>query len=207
MPFTPIAGKYSPHIDLSMHPATGVVSITVAFHINRGANCRLYELAPPYSGQPVLKRDWIQGQNDVLGPFGHGASLALPNGALLVAVPAGLDSAENVTPTILIEPGYSPPFALGGQGGVGPAGPKGDKGDPGVAGKDGLQGVQGVPGIPGTGGSTVEPRVDALVSQVGALGQQLAHIETALGNIGTGEGLSEADQEALRRLKAWLGIT
>lgn len=171
MPFTPIAGKYSPHMDVSMHPVTGIVSITVAFHINGGANCRLYELAPPYTGQPVLKRDWIQGQNNVLGPFGHGASLVLPTGALLVAVPAGLDGANNVTPTILLEPGYAPPFALG-----------------------------------TGGGGTIDPRVDALALQIGALGQQITAIETALGNIGTGGGLSAEESEALRRLKVWMGL-
>lgn len=175
MPFTPIAGKYSPHMDVSMHPVTGIVSITVAFHINGGANCRLYELAPPYTGQPVLKRDWQQGQNGVLGPFGHGASLVLPNGALLLAVPAGLDGANNVTPTISIEPGFAPPYALG------------------------------------TGGSsgTVDPRVDALTSQIGALGQQIAALEIALGAIGTGGGGDGSGEdsafEAVRQaLKAWL---
>jgi hypothetical protein len=50
-----------------------------------------------------------------------------------------------------------------------------------------------------------DPRVDALISQLGAFSQQIAAIETALGNI-SGEGLSASDTEALRRLKAWLGI-
>ena len=136
MPFTPFDTRYSPHIDLTMHPETGVVTIVVAFHpLNKGANCKVYELPPPYTGQPVPVRDWKQGQPGMLGPFGHGASLILPTGALLVAVPLGIDSAENVTPTMLIEPGYAEPYTLGG----------------------GEQGKQGEPGAPGAGGITLLP--------------------------------------------------
>lgn len=195
MPFQPFAGRHSSHIDMSLHPTTGVVSITVAYHPdNRGGyNCRLYELAPPYTSAPVLKRDWQQGQNGVLGPFGHGASLMLPTGALLVAVPAGIDGPDAIMPTLLMEPNYSAPFTSGGPG------PKGDKGDQGL---QGIPGATGVPGKDGTNGSGVDPRVDALVSQIGAQGQQLTAIETALGNIGTGEGLSQIDREALDWLAA-----
>lgn len=115
MPFQPFANRYSPHADLTLNPSTGVVSITVAHHPeNRGANCRVYELAPPYTGQPVLKREYKQGEPGQIGPFGHGASLVLPTGALLVAVPLGIESAANVPPTILIEPGYAAPYQLGG---------------------------------------------------------------------------------------------
>lgn len=57
-----------------------------------------------------------------------------------------------------------------------------------------------------TSGGTVDPRFDALVSQLGALGQVITAIETALGTIGQGSGLSAEDVEALRRLKVWLGL-
>lgn len=179
-------------MDMSLHPVTGVVTITVAYHPdNRGGyNCRVYELAPPYTGAPILKRDWQQGQNGVLGPFGHGASLMLPTGALLVAVPAGIDGPDAIMPTLLLEQNFGAPFVSGGQG------PKGDQGP------QGIPGATGAPGKDGTNGSGTDSRVDALVSQIGAQGLQLTAIETALGNIGTGEGLSDVDREALDWLAA-----
>lgn len=160
MPFTPFDTKQSSHMDMAMHPATGVVEITIQFHPNNTGpyNCRVYELAPPWTGKPVLKRDWQQGQPGMIGAFGHGASLLLPNGALLVGVPLGIDNSDNVTPTLLLEPGYAPPFALGGQGPAGPAGPagavgpQGPVGPQGISGPAGPQGPQGPPGVPGTGG-------------------------------------------------------
>lgn len=116
MTFQPFDIQYSPHIDVTMNPATGVVSITVAHHPNNqgGYNCRVYDLAPPYTGRPVLTREWEQGKNNITGPFGHGASVVLPTGALLTATPVGINSANNVTPAIQIEPGYSAPYQLGG---------------------------------------------------------------------------------------------
>jgi hypothetical protein len=53
-----------------------------------------------------------------------------------------------------------------------------------------------------------DPRVDALVSQLADLSQSVTQIETALGNLTSAPGgaLSEADTEALRRLKVWMGI-
>lgn len=169
-PFVAFDSQYSAHTDLAMHPVTGVVYITVAFHPdNRGGyNCRIWELPPPYTGKPKLIRDWVQGQYSV-SPFGHGASIPLPNGALLTCVPVGAESAE-VKPSLYVDPGVAPVFALGGQG------------------------------------SANDPRVDALVSQLGALGQQITAIETALANIGQGGELSAEDVEALRRLKVWLGL-
>lgn len=160
-PFVPFDTQYSAHTDVSMpHPVTGAVYITVAFHPNNqgGYNCKIWELLPPYTGQPRLIRDWVQGQYSV-GPFGHGASVPLPTGALLTVVPVAAGSAE-VRPSLYVDPGVCPPYTLGASGGVpgpqgpqGPQGPKGDKGDP-----------------------------------------------------GTGGALSPADAEALRRLKAWLGV-
>ena len=116
MTFTPFANQYSPHTDVTLNPTTGVVTITVAHHPNNqgGYNCRVYELAPPYTGQPVQKREYTQGAPGQLGPFGHGASLVLPSGELLVVTPLGVDSGANVTPTIALEPGYAAPYALGG---------------------------------------------------------------------------------------------
>lgn len=116
MSFQPFEIQYSPHTDLSIHPATGVVTITVAHHPNNrgGYNCRVYEFAPPYVGKPILKREWEQGKNGIVGPFGHGASIVLPTGARLTVVPVGLDSVNNVTPAFQIEPGYSAPYQLGG---------------------------------------------------------------------------------------------
>lgn len=48
-----------------------------------------------------------------------------------------------------------------------------------------------------------DPRVDALVGQIAALGQQVTALETALANVSTG-GMSAADTELLRRLRAFL---
>jgi len=167
MTFTPFDTKQSSHIDLTMHPVTGVVEITIQFHPqNTGPyNCRVYELAPPWTGKPVLKRDYQQGQPGMIGPFGHGASLLLPNGALLIAVPLGIDGPDNVTPTTMIEPGFSAPYALGGTGvpgPQGPPGPKGDKGDPGPIGMTGAQGPQGEPGPAGGGGALTPEQAQVL---------------------------------------------
>lgn len=73
-------------------------------------------------------------------------------------------------------------------------GPKGDKGDQGL---QGIPGATGAAGKDGANGSGVDPRVDALISQIGAQGLQITQIETALGNIGSGEGLSQIDRKAL----------
>lgn len=173
-PFIAFDSQYSAHTDVTMHPVTGVVYITVAFHPdNRGPyNCRIWELRPPYTGKPTIIRDWVQGQYSV-SPFGHGASIPLPNGALLTVVPVGADSAE-VKPSLYVDLGVAPPFVMGGQGATGAPGPAGPQGVPGVPGPQGIAGPQGPPGTPGTGGG--------------------------------GDGLSAEDIEALRRLKAWLGI-
>lgn len=103
-PFVAFDGQYSAHTDLTMHPITGIVYITVAFHPNNsgGYNCRVWELPPPYTGQPKLIRDWVQGAPYTVGPFGHGASLPLPTGKLLTCVPVAGDSAE-VKPSLLID--------------------------------------------------------------------------------------------------------
>jgi hypothetical protein len=113
-PFNPFDTQYSAHCDVTIHPGTGVAYITVAFHPNNagGFNCRVWTLAPPYTGQPTLLRDWVQGQYSV-GPFGHGASAPLPTGALLTVVPVAGNSNE-VKPSILVDVGASPPYALGG---------------------------------------------------------------------------------------------
>lgn len=202
MPFQPIAGKYSPHMDVSMHPVTGVVSITVAFHINRGANCRLYELPPPYTGQPTLKRDWIQGQNNVLGPFGHGASLALPTGALLIAVPAGIDSAENVTPTIMIEPNFGPPFPLGGLGAKGETGAQGPAGPAGTADPALVAEVAELRRIV----DHFEYMIALQQQKIDTQAQSIAAIETMLGNLEVGGGgdYPADDRELIRRLRDFL---
>lgn len=78
-------------------------------------------------------------------------------------------------------------------------GPKGDKGDQGL---QGIPGATGAAGRDGTNGSGTDSRVDALISQIGAQGLQITQIETALGNIGSGEGLSDVDREALDWLAA-----
>jgi hypothetical protein len=145
MPFTPFDTQYSAHTDVTIHPVTGVVTITVAFHPNNrgGYNCKIWELHPPYTGEPVMVRDWVQGKKGVsVGPFGHGASVALPTGGLLTVVPVAADSSE-VKPSIMIDAGLGAPYALGGSGN--------------------------------------DPRVDALVSQLGALGQQIAHLQAGGG--------------------------
>ena len=140
MPFTPFEGPYSNHCDVTLNPGNGIAEITVTYRANnQGAyRCQLWELAPPYTGMPIIKRDWAQGPDyGVLGPFGYGASQVLPNGSLLVVIPAGLESANSVTPTFHIEPNFAAPYSLGGT-----QGPKGDKGD---------TGDQGEPGLPGEG--------------------------------------------------------
>lgn len=144
-PFIAFDTQYSAHTDLAIHPVTGVVYITVAFHPNNqgGYNCRVWSLPPPYTGKPTLIRDWVQGQYSI-GPFGHGASIPLPTGALLTCVPVASDTSD-VKPSLLVDVGASPPYVLGG------VGPKGDKGDPGPQGE------------PGAGGGTLAPEdVEAL---------------------------------------------
>ncbi len=178
-PFVPFDTQYSAHTDVTIHPVTGVAYITVAFHPNNqgGYNCKIWTLAPPYTGQPVLLRDWVQGTYSD-GPFGHGASVPLPNGALLTVVPVAGNSAE-VRPSLYVDPNVCPPYTLGGQGPAGPqgvAGPKGDTGAQGAQGIPGPQGAQGQQGIPGPAGSG-------------------------------GGALAPSDRTALDRLKAWLGIT
>lgn len=114
--FTPFEGPYSNHCDITLNPGTGVAEITVTYRANNAGayRCQLFELAPPYTGKPLIKRDWAQGPDyGVNGPFGYGASQVLPNGALLVAIPAGLENANSVTPTIYMEPNYAAPYALG----------------------------------------------------------------------------------------------
>ncbi len=147
MPFTPFEGPYSNHCDVTLNPGNGIAEITVTYRANnQGAyRCQLWELSPPYTGVPIIKRDWAQGPDyGVLGPFGYGASQVLPNGSLLVVIPAGLESANSVTPTILIEPNFAAPYPLG-------------------------------------GGSSTDPRVDALVSQVAALTVRVTNLEVAIG--------------------------
>lgn len=82
---------------------------------------------------------------------------------------------------------------------AGAQGPKGDKGD---QGPQGMPGATGAAGKDGSNGSGTDSRVDALISQIGAQGLQLTQIETALENIGSGEGLSQIDREALDWLAA-----
>jgi hypothetical protein len=130
MPFTPFDTQYSAHTDVTIHPATGVVTITVAFHPNNrgGYNCKIWELHPPYTGAPIMVRDWVQGQKGVsVGPFGHGASVALPTGGLLTVVPVASDSSE-VKPSIMIDGGLGAPYALGTGGEQGPQGEPGTGG-------------------------------------------------------------------------------
>lgn len=113
-PFIPFDTQYSAHTDVTIHPVTGVAYITVAFHPNNTGpfNCRVWSLAPPYTEPPTLIRDWTQGQYSV-GPFGYGASVALPTGALLTVIPvAGND--PQVRPSILVDVGASPAYPLGG---------------------------------------------------------------------------------------------
>ena len=113
-PFVPFDTQYSAHTDVTIHPVTGVVTITVAFHPNNrgGYNCKIWELHPPYTGSPVFVRDWVQGQASV-GPFGHGASVALPTGGVLTVVPVAADSSE-VKPSIMIDAELGTPYPLGG---------------------------------------------------------------------------------------------
>ncbi len=162
-PFIPFDTQYSNHIHLAMHPTTGVVFITVAFHPNNVGpyNCKIWQLAPPYTGQPTVFRDWIQGQYSD-GPFGYGASLPLPNGALLTAVPVSLDG--QVRPSLYIDPANLTPYALG-------------------------------------GGSSIDPRVDALVSQVAALTVRVANLEGAIG----GSALTPEQAQVLNYLVQAVG--
>jgi hypothetical protein len=114
-PFVPFDTQYSAHTDVTIHPTTGVAYITVAFHPNnRGPyNCKIWELHPPYTGQPVEVRNWVQGRAGVsVGPFGHGASVALPTGGVLTVVPVAGESNE-VKPSILIDMALGAPYALG----------------------------------------------------------------------------------------------
>lgn len=111
-PFVPFDSQYSAHTDVTINPIDGVVTITVAFHPNNrgGYNCKVWELSPPYTGAPVFVRDWVQGVASV-GPFGHGASVALPTGDVLTVVPVGADSSE-VAPSLLIDAGMGTPYPL-----------------------------------------------------------------------------------------------
>ena len=120
-PFIPFDTQYSEHTDITIHPVTGVVYITVSFHPNNrgGYNCKLWELHPPYTGRPVEVRNWVQGRPNVsVGPFGHGHSIALPTGGVLTAVPVATDSSE-VEPSIMIDMGLGAPYQLGTGGGGG----------------------------------------------------------------------------------------
>jgi hypothetical protein len=179
MTFQPFDIKYSPHTDASLNPVTGVVTITVAFHPNNtgGYNCRVYELAPPYTGAPVLKRDWKQGENGIIGPFGHGASVVLPTGALLTVVPVGIDSAANVTPAIQIEPGYSAPFVLG-----------------------------NTQALAATVAALAQHLSD-VESVMHETQNETARVRALAESIATGAGLSEDDRKALDGLKRLMGIT
>jgi len=111
-PFIPFDTQYSAHTDVTINPIDGVVTITVAFHPNNhgGYNCKVWELSPPYTGDPILARDWVQGVASV-GPFGHGASVALPTGDVLTVVPVGAES-DDVKPSILVDVGMSTPYPL-----------------------------------------------------------------------------------------------
>jgi len=150
-PFKPFDIQYSNHIHLAMHPITGIVYITVAFHPNNagGYNCKIWELRPPYTGEPTVFRDWVAGQYSD-GPFGYGASLPLPTGALLTAVPVTLDG--QVRPSLYVDPANLPAFALGGAGAQGPKGDTGAQGPIGPQGPKGDTGAQGPQGQPGSGG-------------------------------------------------------
>lgn len=111
-PFIAFDTQYSAHTDVTINPIDGVVTITVAFHPNNrgGYNCKVWELPPPYTAAPTLVRDWVQGAASV-GPFGHGASVALPTGDVLTVVPVGADSSQ-VKPSILIDAGMGTPYPL-----------------------------------------------------------------------------------------------
>lgn len=117
-PFTPFDTQYSAHTDVTIHPVTGVLSITVAFHPNNkgGYNCKLWELDPPYTNPPRFVREYVQGVASV-GPFGHGASIALPTGGVLTCVPVAGESSE-VKPSITIDPTLGQPYALQTGGGM-----------------------------------------------------------------------------------------
>jgi len=70
----------------------------------------------------------------------------------------------------------------------------------------GYQGMRcRIPGVDDPWSAGTDPRYDALASQLGALGQRITAIETALGNVVSG-GLEAADREALDRLRALLRI-
>lgn len=77
----------------------------------------------------------------------------------------------------------------------------------------GFQGVYcRIPTIDEPWGLALQPpdyaaQVDALAEDVAQLRAQIDALETALGTLSGGGGeLGDADQEALRRLKIWLGI-
>ena len=170
-PFVPFDTQYSAHTHVSNpHPITGVVYITVAFHPNNsgGYNCKIWELRPPYTGQPILLRDWVQGTYSQ-GPFGHGASVPLPNGALLTVVPVAGNDAD-VKPSLYVDPNVCPPYALGGGAGApGPVGPQGATGAQGPQGVPGPVGPQGPAGAPGTGGGgALSPEDRALLDRLKA---------------------------------------
>ena len=175
-PFVPFDTQYSAHTDVTIHPLTGVCYITVAFHPNNQGpfNCRIWTLAPPYTGAPVLIRDWTQGQYSV-GPFGYGATVPLPTGSLLTVVPVAGNSME-VKPSLYVDAGASPSYPLGGTGAQGPPGPAGATGAastvPGPQGPQGIPGPQGEPGESGEGSALTPEQarvLDYLVSVVGPL--------------------------------------
>lgn len=118
--FVPFDTQYSPHTSVSIHPRTGVLTITVAFHPNNrgGYNCKIWELAPPYTEQPHEVKNYVQGQAGVsVGPFGHGASIPLPTGGVLTVVPVAGDAQDNVRPSILIDHSLGAPYSLDPGGG------------------------------------------------------------------------------------------
>jgi hypothetical protein len=169
--FTPIEGPYSNHIGGAWtHPITGVVYFLVTYRPNSAGAywLQVMECKPPYSTATPI-RQWQTGTPESgPGPWGYGTCTWLPNGALLIAAPGGVNEQNIVQPAIHVEPNLFPPIPLGGAGQPGPQGPQGPQG---VPGPQGPQGPKGDPGAAGSGGA-----------------------------------LSEGDTEALRRLKAWLGI-
>lgn len=150
--FTPFEGHYSNHVASCMHPVTGAMYILVTFHPNGSGpfNLQVWEHLPPYTvNVPKLIKEWMQG-SDSVGPFAYGAIWCLPNGALHISVPVGADSASLIKPSVRIEQGVCPPYALGAGGVPGPQGPKGDTGP------------QGPAGAPGGGASLAPEDVEAL---------------------------------------------
>lgn len=183
--FTPIEGAYSNHIGGGMtHPVTGAVYFVVTFRANSAGAYKLqvWEDAIPY-GDPKLIREWATGTPESgPGPWAYGTCTWMPNGSLYIIAPGGINSGSTVQPAFRIEPNLFPPIPLGGI--VGPAGPKGESGATGPQGLQGVSGPQGPQGISGPQGPQGAP-----------------------GTGGEGGGLSAEDIEALRRLKAWFGMS